>query len=268
MTTGTACCRTFSGKVRKLKQHRRASASRLRPDANPPANPKLDPPTAVDPTVQAVSLPIHASPRQPAIAQPDSNQAQHAQHGMQNQAMQQETLTVQHPGFDLSSQSAQQPSGQNQDLTLQSPGHNMLTQQAQLQKQRQQENQAGVHQQSDLEQQPVQLHQQARDQLPQQLPQQQLTTARRSGRRRRPTADAAGLACLGRAVQEGGEEARMTRSGPLRQEPSGLALLPVPELFEVHFFLNARELHTRAFPAQGQCDLNDYTSIYSQCFSR
>ena len=65
-------------------------------------------------------------------------------------------------------------------------------------------------------------------QLPQQLQQQPPMT--KAGRRQRPTADAAGLACFGTGVQE--EQGRMSQSGPLCQ-PSAVAPAPVPELFEV-----------------------------------
>ena len=55
-------------------------------------------------------------------------------------------------------------------------------------------------------------------------------SATKAGRRQRPTADAAGLACVGMGVQE--EQGRMIQSGPLYQ-PSAVAPAPVPELFEV-----------------------------------
>ena len=81
-----------------------------------------------------------------------------------------------------------------------------------------------------------------------QLPEQLLSQQQQQVKvhcRRRPTADAAGLALQGRAAQEGSEQARMTQSGPLQQGPSGPALLPVPELFEVQlsFPVHVLEIH-------------------------
>ena len=193
--------RTFSGKVRKLKQHRRASASRLRPPESPldipPSNAVINAPSA------AVSQ--HCQQQQVAgkkQSQASSGQqachAQHAQQAQQcssleQQATQQLLLLVQQPGFGA----------EKQDLEQQL--------QAQLL--------------DDRSAQPQLL-----GQLPQQLHQGQPMT--KVGRRQRPTADAAGLACVGMGVHE--EQSRMTQSGPLYQ-PSAVAPapVPVPELFEV-----------------------------------
>ena len=234
MLTCISTARTFSGKVRKLKQHRRASASRLRPPDPPPSAPMVR------------ATPGHTEPQQaessqhtPGHAQQDV-QAQHAKHAQQMSRIMPEQLqqqpgfenvhahhmpVVQHPGFDLHQQSQQQLQGQVAKMPYQ---------QAHF------EQGYSKHMpQSQTFQQDTQLQAQVHRQLPDQLPAQQLQQQQpveRGSRRHRPTADAAGLTCFGRAVQDT-ETGRMTQSGPLQsgllQEPSGAAAIPVPELFEV-----------------------------------
>ena len=214
--------RTFSGKVRKLKQHRRASASRLRPPENPP-NPPESPPGAPPSnaviTAPSAAISQHSQQQQHADEMQSqassAQQAYHAQHAQQaqqrsdieRQVVQQLPLLVQQPGFGAGKKNLEQ------DL------------QAQLLEDR--------FAQSQL-----------LGQLPQQLHQQPPVT--KAGRRQRPTADAAGLACIGNGLQE--EQGRMTQSGPLYQ-PSAVAPAPVPELFEVCTLGNQTSTSNTCFPA-------------------
>ena len=175
----------------------------------------------------------------PGHAQQDV-QAQHAKHAEQMSRMMPEQLqqqpgfknmqahhmpVVQHPGFDLHQQSQQQLQGQVAEMPYQrgdfEQGYSKDMPQSQ-------------NCQHDVQLQ-AQVHRQLPDQLLAQQLQQQLSVVRGS-RRHRPTADAAGLMCFGKAVQYT-EADRMTHSGPLQsgllQEPSGAAAVPIPELFEV-----------------------------------
>lgn len=194
--------RTFSGKVRKLKQHRRASASRLRPPGAPPS-------TAVAPAAGVVD---ESQPQQPHADGLQSNsgpfqlaQAQQAQHTQQalnlrQHAAQQQPLLMQSPGFSSAEKLRQQVQGQ--------------------------------FLQEVIPRDDKQLKPQLLQQLPEQLHEQQ-PPMRRDGRRQRPSADAGEIACFGKAVQD--EQGRMTQSGPLQSgvlhQPS--AVSHVPELFEV-----------------------------------
>lgn len=198
--------RTFSGKVRKLKQRRRASASRLRPPGDPsvpPEGPHIAPPSSAVITTSSAGASQHPQTQQCADemqSETSSNQqarhAQHAKHAQQHsnneqQAMHQMPLLVQQPGFAAEKKKwGQQLQAQRSDGTCAQP--------------------------------------QVLGQLPEQLHQQPSVT--KASRRRRPTADAAGLACFGMGVQE--EQGRMTQSGLLHQ-PSVMAPTPAPEMFEV-----------------------------------
>ncbi len=232
MLTCISTDRTFSGKVRKLKQHRRASASRLRPPDPPPSAPMVRATPGQTEPQQAES-----SQHTPGHAQQDV-QAQHAQQlsrMMPEQLQQQPGFehlhahhmpVVQHPGFDLHQLSQQQLQGQVAEVPYQQRHFEQGYSKHMLQSQSSQQD-------TQLQ---AQVHRQLPDQLPAQQLQQQLSVVRVS-RRHRSTADAAaGLACFGKAVQ-GSEAGRMTQSGPLQagllQEPSGAAAVPVPELFEV-----------------------------------
>lgn len=197
--------RTFSGKVRKLKQHRRASASRLRPAETPPHPPEA---------------PLEAPTSHAVVPAPTPAVTQHTQQQQQQHADRVQASNAQQACHPQRAQQAQQrsnlaqPAMQQLPLLMQPPGfgsERMLEQQLQTQL---------LH---DRSAQPQLL-----GQLPQQLHQQPPVT--KVGRRQRPTADAAGLACFGTGVQE--EQSRMSQSGPLCQ-PSAVAPAPVPELFEV-----------------------------------
>ena len=234
MLTCNSTARTFSGKVRKLKQHRRASASRLRPSDPPPSAPMVRATPGQTEPQQAES-----SQHTPGHAQQDVP-AQHAKHAQQMPRMMPEQLQqqpgfenmhahhmpiVQHPGFDLHQQSQQQLQGQVAEMPYQR-GHFERGHKHMLQSQ---------NSQQDMQFQ-AQVHRRLPDQFPAQQLQQQLSVVRGS-RRHRPAADAAaGLACFGKAVQDT-EAGRMTQSGPLQsgllQDPSGAAAVPVPELLEV-----------------------------------
>ena len=234
MLTCNSTPRTFSGKVRKLKQHRRASASRLRPPDPPPSAPMVRATPGQTEPQQAES-----TQHTPGHAQQDV-QAQHAKHAQHMPRMMSEQIqqqpgfenlhahhmpVVQHPGFDLHQQSQQQLQGQVAEMPNQRGHFERGYAKHILQSQ---------NSQQDMQLQ-AQVHRQLPDQLPAQQLQQQLSVVRGS-RRHRPTADAAGLTCFGKAVQDT-EAGRMTQSGPLQsrllQEPSGAAAVPVPELFEV-----------------------------------
>ncbi|DBA98608.1 TPA: hypothetical protein ACH3X1_014400 [Trebouxia sp. C0004] len=228
--------RTFSGKVRKLKQHRRASASRLRPPDPPPSSSMVRATPAQTEPQQAEST-LHM----PGHAQQDV-QAQHAKHAQQTSRIMPEQLqqqpgfenphahhmpaVVQHPGFDLHQQTQQQRQGQVVEMPCQlqpfEPGYSKHIPQSQ-------NCQQGMQLQA-------QVHRQLPDQLPAQQLQQQSSIVRGSCRQR-PTEDAAWLTCFGKAVPDT-EAGRMTQSGPLQsgllQEPSGAAAFPVPELFEAY----------------------------------
>ena len=198
-------CRTFSGKVRKLKQHRRASASRLRPPGAPPSPPgaPYEAPSSSAVIVAPVTAVTERRQQQQHADEMQSQssttqqacQAQHAQQAQQHssfeqQALQQLPLLVQQPGFDEAEKKLEQQRQLLDDRNV-----------------------------------PPQLV----GQVPLQL--QQQPTMTRVGRRQRPTADAAGLACFGMGVQEA--PSRMTQSGLLH--PSAVAPAPFPELFEVSF---------------------------------
>ncbi|KAA6416653.1 MAG: hypothetical protein FRX49_13371 [Trebouxia sp. A1-2] len=219
---------------RKLKQHRRASASRLRPSDPPPSAPMVRA-TPGQAELQQAESTLHV----PGHAQQDV-QAQHAKHAQQISRIMPEQLqqqpgfenlhahhmpVVQHPGFDLHQQSQQQLQGQVAEMPYQTghfdrgyPEHMLRSQNSQQDMQLQ-----------------AQVHRRLPDQLPAQQLQQQPSVGRGS-RRHRPTADAAGLTCFGKAVQDT-EAGRMSQSGPLQSglldEPSEAAV-PVPELFEAY----------------------------------
>ena len=200
--------RTFSGKVRKLKQHRRASASRLRPPENPP-NPSEGP--------------LDTPPSNAVITAPSAATSQHSQQQHHADEMQSQASSAQQARHAQRAQQAQQRSSFEQQATQQLP---LLVQQpgfGTAKKDLEQQLQAQL-----LDERSAQP--QLLGQLPQQLHQGQPMT--KAGRRQRPTADAAGLACVGMGVHE--EQGRMTQSGPLSQ-PSAMAPapVPVPELFEV-----------------------------------
>lgn len=232
MLTCNSTPRTFSGKVRKLKQHRRASASRLRPPDPPPSSPMVR------------ATPGQTEPQQAESTQHTPGHAQqdvHAQHAQQMSRMMPEQLqqqpgldnphahhtpvVVQRPGFDLHQQSQQQLQGQFAEMPYQ--------------REQLEQGYSRHMPQSQKCQQDMQLQAQVRRQLPDQMPAQQLqqqSSVVRGSRRHRPAVDAAGLACFGRAVQDT-EAGRMPQSGPLQsgllQEPSGAAAGPVPDVFEV-----------------------------------
>ena len=203
--TSTVCAcdgRTFSGKVRKLKQHRRASASRLCPPGNPSIPPESTP---------------EAPPSNAVIMGPTAATSQHPQQQQHADEMQPEASSVQQARH---AQQAQQGSNFEQQATQQLP---LLVQQpgfgAERMKLEQQLQQQLLKDRCAQAQHLGQLHEKLHQQPP----------AMKAGRRQRPTADAAGLACVGMSVQE--EQGRMTQSGPF--QPSAMAPAPVPELFQV-----------------------------------
>ena len=220
--------RTFSGKVRKLKQHRRASASRLRPPEPSASHPGVGVPAPG----QTDQQPVDSNRLLPGVVQP-SQHAQHAQQAQQqlrfeSQHAQQVAVVSQHPGFGMHQQAQQQQAAR---MPCSHQGQVAVLRQ----------HFEGAYQRQQLHHEGTDMQRQAQlpRQLPEQLQEQQLQqqpSVMRLNRRHRPTADAAGLACFGKGVQ-GSEEGRMTQSGPLQtgqlQQPSEAAPAALPELFEV-----------------------------------
>ena len=223
--------------MRKLKQHRRASASRLRPPDAPPSNAPITP-TAVDLAQPSSSRQTQEAASVTSIAQQGQLQppadkrksAQQAQQAQQQSKMTQAQQAQHAPAVTQHGQQVMQPV----PLLMQQPGFEAREKLAQ--------HMPAVTQASPQNDRHVQP--QVLNQLPQTLLEQVLS-ARREGRRQRPTADAAGLACFGKGVQD--EQGRMTQSGPLQpgllQEASPVIPMPmpVPELFEVRSRLNTHQ---------------------------
>ena len=161
-----------------------------------------------------IQMPQHAD-----ALQSNSSHAQQAQPAQQplnfqQQAMQQAPLLMQQPGFDSCEKLEQKLQGQ--------AGNQVWPQDDKY------------------------VQAQVQSQLPQQLQDQQ-PSARCRGPRRRPTADAAGLACFGKGVQEE-QQGRMTQSGQLQtgvlQQPPAMGPAPVPELFEVRHYQKSFSVNT------------------------
>ena len=248
--------RTFSGKVRKLKQHRRASASRLRPAGTPPSPPGAAPPSSLGASPSSPVASLSYATAHPSVAEhhqqgqhaaAQAGSAQHAQQhsNFQERGVQQLPLLVEQPGFGtqerheqhmqahLLSHSSQQSEHKKLDHLLGNPTQQI--EQQKLQKQLPAQRLSHRTPQDATNARPRLLGQilghlpaQLLSQLPGQQQQQQSMT--RVGRRPRATADAAGLACIGLGKQE--EQSRMTQSGPLHP-PSATVPAAVPELFEV-----------------------------------
>lgn len=253
-------CRTFSGKVRRLKAHRIASASRLRPSGSSSAaastaaatplqgqHAQLDAQRAQQ---ELQSLKLEALPNtglpqlSPARASGQALSRQHAQQAQQVLSIKQRSnpnsnpRKQQGPGYTpeellyIAQQHRLSPTPRHaanrsalQPLSAAAAGHAMH----ELPRQHPQQAQ---HLQPflSLQQQQQQSHEQQQQQtamLPDSL-------SRARGSRPRAADDAANLACVGRVVQPGdSEQGRMTKSGPLQQPHADGLVAAVPDLFEV-----------------------------------
>lgn len=262
------CFRTFSGKVRKLKRHRIASASRLRqsqPTDSQQAQ-HAQQHEAQQAQQQQQGLPQPALPQlhnsggslklQPAqhAAQVHPQHAQHVDLAFDFRAAQPPVYAPEDL-LSIAQQHRLSPTGRHATSRhavpalqpVASTSSNAASQQA-LQDyaragpQHAQHGEPGIpqhhHKQQELQQQHPQQQQPQQQQTQQQQYQQGLAVPQRSqrgrGNRHRPTADAASLACVGKVVRaREDDQGRMARSGPLQQPHGEGDIASVPALFEV-----------------------------------